>query len=247
MGAMFSQKCKSESVSRSVVSDSLWPHGLRPTRLLCPWDSPGKNTWIAISFSRGSSRPRDWTWVACIGGWVLYHWASWGACFPRREELFWGRYNTFIHRILISSVQFNRGVKNSPLMSRGVYSLDFCWNTWVAGADLSMSAPLPQEKRRCEKMPCLQVCTPGTKGYHKLIYVGFSICDYRISYTSRSSGWKRRRRHLYFLINKNKATDPIWLYFTQSHPDLLLKQFCKSGLSCRCAFHVRKFVFVEHQ
>ena len=28
----------------SVVSDSLWPHGLQPTRLLSPWDSPGKNT-----------------------------------------------------------------------------------------------------------------------------------------------------------------------------------------------------------
>ena len=26
------------------VSDSLQPHGLQPTRLLCPWNSPGKNT-----------------------------------------------------------------------------------------------------------------------------------------------------------------------------------------------------------
>ena len=33
-------------LSRSVVSDSLWPHRLRPTRLLCPWDSPGKNTGV---------------------------------------------------------------------------------------------------------------------------------------------------------------------------------------------------------
>ena len=30
--------------SHSVVSDSLWPHGLQPTRLLCPWDFPGKST-----------------------------------------------------------------------------------------------------------------------------------------------------------------------------------------------------------
>ena len=35
---------KSESVSCWVVTDSLWPHGLYPTRLLYPWDSPGKNT-----------------------------------------------------------------------------------------------------------------------------------------------------------------------------------------------------------
>ena len=32
--------------SRSVVSDSLRPHGLQPTRLLSPWDSPGKNTGV---------------------------------------------------------------------------------------------------------------------------------------------------------------------------------------------------------
>ena len=30
--------------SRSVVSDSPWPHGPQPTRLLRPWDSPGKST-----------------------------------------------------------------------------------------------------------------------------------------------------------------------------------------------------------
>ena len=31
-------------VAHSVMFDSLRPHGLWPTRLLCPWDSPGKNT-----------------------------------------------------------------------------------------------------------------------------------------------------------------------------------------------------------
>ena len=30
----------------SVMSNSLWPHGLEPTRLLCPWDSPGKKTGV---------------------------------------------------------------------------------------------------------------------------------------------------------------------------------------------------------
>jgi len=32
--------------SCSVVSDSLWPHGLQPTRLLHPWDFPGKSTGV---------------------------------------------------------------------------------------------------------------------------------------------------------------------------------------------------------
>ena len=32
--------------------------------------------WVAISFSRSSSRPRDWTHASCIGRWILYHWAT---------------------------------------------------------------------------------------------------------------------------------------------------------------------------
>ena len=30
-------------LSWSVMSNSSWPHGLKPTRILLPWDSPGKN------------------------------------------------------------------------------------------------------------------------------------------------------------------------------------------------------------
>ena len=41
---------KSVSVSCSVVPDSLWPHGLQPTRLLCPWDFPGKDTEVGCHF-----------------------------------------------------------------------------------------------------------------------------------------------------------------------------------------------------
>ena len=32
--------------SRSVVFDSQWPHVLQPTRLLRPWDFPGKSTGV---------------------------------------------------------------------------------------------------------------------------------------------------------------------------------------------------------
>ena len=42
------------------MSDSLWPHGTVTHQ--APWDFPGKNTGVsAISFSRGSFRPRDQT------------------------------------------------------------------------------------------------------------------------------------------------------------------------------------------
>ena len=32
------------------MSDSVQPHGLQPTRLPCPWDSPGKNTGVGCHF-----------------------------------------------------------------------------------------------------------------------------------------------------------------------------------------------------
>ena len=37
-------------LSRSVVFNSLWPHGLGPTRVLCPWNFPGKNTRMGCHF-----------------------------------------------------------------------------------------------------------------------------------------------------------------------------------------------------
>ena len=42
-------------------------HGIFQARIL---------QWVAISFSRGPSWPRDWTHVSCIGWRILYHWAT---------------------------------------------------------------------------------------------------------------------------------------------------------------------------
>ena len=43
-----------ESGSRSVVSESLQSHGLQPSRLLCQWNSPGKNIGVGgQSFFQG--------------------------------------------------------------------------------------------------------------------------------------------------------------------------------------------------
>ena len=48
---------QSKCVGFSVVSDSATPWTVA-ARLLCPWDSPGKNTvWVAIPFSRDLPKP----------------------------------------------------------------------------------------------------------------------------------------------------------------------------------------------
>ena len=42
-------------------------HGIFQARIL---------EWVAISYSRQSSRPRDWTHILCIGKQILYHCAK---------------------------------------------------------------------------------------------------------------------------------------------------------------------------
>ena len=61
------------------------PCGLQPTRLLCPWGFPGKNTGVGChALLQGSSRPRDRrTCVSCIGRQVLYHWHHLGSPYLR--------------------------------------------------------------------------------------------------------------------------------------------------------------------
>ena len=147
----------SQSVSLSVTSVSLQPQGLNPARILCPWNSPSKNTgvgchsllhgilwaqgsnsgllhcrqiivwipreneseievaqmcptlcdpvdcslpgssihgilqarvleWVAISFSRGSSRARDQTQVSRIAGRHFNLWATREAPLNSRKQ-----------------------------------------------------------------------------------------------------------------------------------------------------------------
>ena len=62
-------------LSHSVVSTLCNPMDY------CQWDFPGKDTgkyWkgVAILFSRGTSWPRDWTWVFCISGRFFTTWAT---------------------------------------------------------------------------------------------------------------------------------------------------------------------------
>ena len=56
------------SVAKSC-SIFLRPHGLQPVRLLCPWDSPGKNTGVGCHFLfQGNLPTRDQTHISCIAG-----------------------------------------------------------------------------------------------------------------------------------------------------------------------------------
>ena len=68
--------------SHSVVSESSRPHGLQSTKLLCPWDFPGKSIgmgrWTWVWINSGS-----WWWTGRPGllrftglHWVRHEWAT---------------------------------------------------------------------------------------------------------------------------------------------------------------------------
>ena len=78
--------------SRSFISDCQRPYGLQPTRLLCPWDFPGKTTGVgchcllrSLILQRSKLRPRaqqafsslhnsqseSWLWNQHISLWLM--------------------------------------------------------------------------------------------------------------------------------------------------------------------------------
>ena len=88
-------------------------HGISQSRIL---------EWVAISFSSGSSQPRDWTHVSCTGRWILHHWTT------REAHLFsLGSFKTNWFPLSKTALRY---IKNNT------YDLNHLWN-------LSSSSPIP--------------------------------------------------------------------------------------------------------
>ena len=67
----------SGSSSRSVEPNSLQPHGLEPTRLLCPWDFPGKDTGVGCHFLlQGIFPTQGYEPGTCTSGRFFTNWAT---------------------------------------------------------------------------------------------------------------------------------------------------------------------------
>ena len=64
----------------SVMSASLWPQGLYPARLLCSWDSPGKNTGEGSQALLQGILPTQGLNLCLLRllhcRWILYHQAT---------------------------------------------------------------------------------------------------------------------------------------------------------------------------
>ena len=101
------------------MSNFLWPHGLQHTRLLCPWDFPGKNTGVGCHFLLQGFFP---TWR--LNPHLLYwqadslHWATREAlnyicvcvCVYIHKYIKMCIYSIYIHKYIY---KFSRNDKNT--------------------------------------------------------------------------------------------------------------------------------------
>ena len=124
---------KSESVSHSVMSDSMRPmdcsppgfyaYGILQARIL---------GWVAIPFLRGSSPSRDRTWVSCTEGRLFTIWTTREegcVCVCVKECTIWSRKVgiTHIPRKQKSVFQIT-DYKDYPLPQEGQLPLWLCWS-----------------------------------------------------------------------------------------------------------------------
>ena len=94
-------------LSDSVVSHSLRPHGLYPTRHLCPWILQARTLeWVAMPSCRGSSQPKDQKHLSCgpcpAGGFFILPLSHQGMPRSNYNSLKTVEYGLHIHNALLT-------------------------------------------------------------------------------------------------------------------------------------------------
>ena len=108
-------------------------HGIFQARIL---------EWVAISYSGGSSQPRDWTcvcWVSFVGMQVLYHCATWETHAPFRWLLFnfsWA---------LLSPWLIGMNCWFKAVMATCILLINTTWVFSMLGKIMRPSSPNPQK------------------------------------------------------------------------------------------------------
>ena len=86
----FSNMHVSDSTTHWVNPPGSSVHGIFQARIL---------ESFAISFFRGTSRPKDWIRISCIGRQIIYHWATW----QKSREAFYNEH-VYAHHLDLSIV-----------------------------------------------------------------------------------------------------------------------------------------------
>ena len=127
-------------LSRSVVSSSLWPHGLQPARLLCPWGFSRQEYWSGLPClpPGESSQAGDQSEVSRTVGRFFTIWAT------RETQEYW-----------VSSLSLLQGIL---LTQESNWGLLHC--RWIL-YQLSCQAAVPQMCQPCSASGPLHMLFPA--------------------------------------------------------------------------------------
>ena len=131
LGQVSSGKVPSEALCASLCesvscSDSLRPLGLRPVRLLCPWNSPDKNTGVGCRFllhrifTTGGSNPGllHCRWIlhclSHLGRLVLHYVFGWLLPSLEKDHLPGSRWSALGGRFFVCSPPIRRAIEAHP-------------------------------------------------------------------------------------------------------------------------------------
>ena len=129
-------------------------HGIFQARIL---------EWVALSFSRGPSWPRDWTSVSCIscfGRRILYHYATWEAsfrCTAKWFQVYIYIYIYIYHISILFQLLFPYRLLQNIKYSSLCYTVGPCWLSvlhiavWLYQSQLpvhSSSPPSPLDNHK---------------------------------------------------------------------------------------------------
>jgi len=206
--------CSNSIVTPWTVAHQVPPsvHGISQARIL---------EWVAISFSRGSSWPKDQTQVSYSGRQILYRWVTWEVDF----WILWGKFNNFqlsdtdkYYEARDSGGLRNYFLSFCGVTSETIYSFCFCC-TWAK--------ILPPFSRKCRY--------PHQQG-GKVPFFGdggdFPSCTcYRIQWVEARDAAKRPVMHTTALSNRKITW--FWMSVVPEKPWLMSTLL--SSLEC-CYF-----------
>ena len=124
----------------SVVSDSVRPHRWKPTRLPCPWDSPGKNTGVGCHFLLQCMKVKSLSPVRLFATpWSAAYQASLSMGFSRQE--YWSgvplpspkttKLSSLEVNFMVSELYLNKTVKNFNQLGKLTMIYHFYFNLYL--------------------------------------------------------------------------------------------------------------------
>ena len=97
------------------MSDSVWPHRRKPTRLPRPWDSPVARTleWVAISFFNA------WKWKVKVKSLSRVQPSAWTAAYQAPPSMGFSRQVSWFGVTILKKKKKNSGI---PFLPIGIFS-----------------------------------------------------------------------------------------------------------------------------